>query len=52
MGDRTNIPANVDSVLSKPPKLYQLRAALAELVPASVNRSLPRLRKRHPVAHP
>ncbi len=27
------IPANVDRVLSKPPKLYQLRAALSELVP-------------------
>ncbi len=29
------IPANVDRVLSKPPKLYQLRAALSELVPES-----------------
>ena len=28
-----DIPANVDRVLSKPPKLYQLRAALSELVP-------------------
>ena len=27
------IPAHVDRVLSKPPKLYQLRAALSELVP-------------------
>ena len=27
------IPANVDRVLSKPPKLYQLRAALSELLP-------------------
>lgn len=31
------IPENVDRVLNKPPKLYQLRAALSELVPASRN---------------
>jgi PAS domain S-box-containing protein len=29
-----DIPPNVDRVLNKPPKLFQLRAALAELVPA------------------
>ena len=32
-----DIPANVDRVLSKPPKLYQLRAALSELVPGGPN---------------
>jgi len=32
-----DIPANVDRVLSKPPKLYQLRAALSELVPGCPN---------------
>jgi signal transduction histidine kinase/ActR/RegA family two-component response regulator len=32
-----DIPANVDRVLSKPPKLYQLRAALSELVPGCAN---------------
>jgi CheY-like chemotaxis protein len=31
------IPENVDRVLSKPPKLHQLRAALAELVPVVQN---------------
>jgi signal transduction histidine kinase/ActR/RegA family two-component response regulator len=31
------IPANVDRVLSKPPKLYELRAALSELVPGCPN---------------
>jgi CheY-like chemotaxis protein len=30
-----DVPANVDCVLNKPPKLYQLRAALSELVPGS-----------------
>jgi len=30
-----DVPENVDRVLNKPPKLYQLRAALAELVPES-----------------
>jgi signal transduction histidine kinase/ActR/RegA family two-component response regulator len=30
-----DIPANVDRVLSKPPKLYQLRAALSELAPGA-----------------
>jgi signal transduction histidine kinase/ActR/RegA family two-component response regulator len=31
------IPENVDRVLNKPPKLHQLRSALAELVPAGQN---------------
>jgi signal transduction histidine kinase/CheY-like chemotaxis protein len=30
-----DMPENVDCVLNKPPKLFQLRAALAELVPGS-----------------
>jgi signal transduction histidine kinase/ActR/RegA family two-component response regulator len=30
-----DVPADVDRVLNKPPKLHQLRAALAELVPGS-----------------
>jgi signal transduction histidine kinase/CheY-like chemotaxis protein len=30
-----DVPANVDCVLNKPPKLHQLRAALSELVPGS-----------------
>ena len=32
-----DVPANVDRVLNKPPKLYQLRAALSELVPGARN---------------
>ncbi len=35
-----DVPANVDRVLNKPPKLYQLRAALAELAPSPQNDSL------------
>ena len=35
-----DVPANVDCVLNKPPKLYQLRAALSELVPGSRNQVL------------
>ncbi len=31
--DDNEIPAHVDRVLNKPPKLYQLRTALAELAP-------------------
>lgn len=31
------IPPNVDRVLSKPPKIFQLRAALSELAPGSAN---------------
>ena len=31
------IPENVDRVLNKPPKLHQLRSALAELVPTAQN---------------
>jgi signal transduction histidine kinase/ActR/RegA family two-component response regulator len=31
------IPENVDRVLNKPPKLHQLRSALAELVPVAQN---------------
>ncbi len=30
-----DVPENVDCVLNKPPKLFQLRAALSELVPGS-----------------
>jgi hypothetical protein len=30
--DEKEIPANVDRVLNKPPKLRELRAAIAELV--------------------
>ena len=35
-----DVPANVDRVLNKPPKLHQLRAALAELVPGCRNKVL------------
>jgi hypothetical protein len=31
--DEGEVPDNVDQVLSKPPRLSQLRAAIAQLVP-------------------
>ena len=31
MGAENDVPSDVDRVLSKPPKLYDLRTALAEL---------------------
>jgi YesN/AraC family two-component response regulator len=34
-----DVPANVDRVLSKPPKLQQLRTTLAELVPETLRES-------------
>ena len=33
--DEADVPANVDRVLNKPPKLHQLRTALSELVPSA-----------------